>query len=100
MSNQSGEKRDTMWVGPDLGEGVRPALRVDTDGTVHAGTLGPARPDADRVVNLKQVRGPFYEVVDEGRAVPLAGGPPKVSSDAYRRGWTRVFGNKHTVGQA
>jgi hypothetical protein len=100
MSKHNGEKKDTVWVGPDLGDGLRPALRVDTAGNVHAGTLGPARPDANCVLNLKQVKGPFYEVVDEGRAVPLAGGPPKVSSEAYRTGWARIFGNKHTVGQA
>lgn len=27
-------------------------------------------------------------------------GPPKVNSDAYRRGWERIFGNKTTEGEA
>ena len=27
-------------------------------------------------------------------------GPPKVNSDAYRKGWERIFGNKTTEGEA
>lgn len=100
MAKQSGEKKDRVWVGPDLGDGHRPAVRVDPVGNVHVGTLCPARPETEHVMDLKQVDGPLYEVVREAHAAPPASGPPKVSSEAYRSGWARVFGNKQTVGQA
>lgn len=97
MSKQNGENRETVWVGPDLGNGQRPALRFDGS-SVQSGTLSPADTDSDHILELKQLKGPFYEVVNEMRATST--GPSQVASKAYRDGWARVFGGKHHVGQA
>jgi hypothetical protein len=98
MSKQDGETKDTVWVGPDLGDGERPALRIGPNGQCQAGTLGPPRADADHVLNLRNLGGPFYQVVDEARVT--FSGPSQVATDKYRDGWTRIFGGKPSVGSA
>jgi hypothetical protein len=96
MSKQDGETKGTVWVGPDIGDGQRAAIRFDGSGGAECGILAPVGPDADHVLDLKQRSGPFYDVVGEAHAT--LSGPPKVTSKAYRDGWTRVFGGKHPVG--
>lgn len=90
--------KDTLWMGPELQNGRRPFVSRSSTGEPKVGFLGEHGEGADSVLELKHLEGPFYEVQSETRLT--ASGPAQVSSSAYRKGWSNIFGGKATVGRA
>lgn len=97
---------DVMQLGPDLG-GVRPFIRHKADHTIEGGMARivkegepitceavRARPRPDGRFDVDELYTPPEESGGDKK------GPTMVASDAYRRGWDNIFGNKSNVGQA
>lgn len=97
MAKQKDAKKDTVWVGPELPNGHRPMIRRTVSGESQKGLIVPLE-EANSVLELDHLEGPFYQVTGETRLT--ASGPSQVASKAYRDGWSRIFGGKHSVGQA
>lgn len=111
-----GGERDTMHLGPDLGNGFHPYVRHRPGCNVETGMLkakpshgnDEAIPPCDGIVRLKHSGpGPVFDVETlYERPLPptddVAGkaGPAMVATPAYRDGWDRIFGAKAVVGQA
>ena len=85
-------------MGPELANGQRPFVRHSETGNCERGMLAQSLANADRVLELEHLAGPFYEVTGETRLT--ASGPSQVASEAYREGWSRIFGGRRPVGQA
>lgn len=92
-------KRDIVWIGPKSADGRRPSIRRDLHGTVSVSAISDLDSPsvADSVLELRHVAGDRYEVMSE--ILLTASGPAQVATDAYRDGWSRIFG-KAEVGQA
>ena len=103
-----------MILGPDLGDGSRPCVRHLPDHRVQTGVVQPLKDGQslngyDEVLAVKydQQHGDFevQSVYDPRQASPAlesapSKGPAKVTSNAYRAGYDRIFGAKQTVGEA
>jgi len=79
--------------------GVGRALIRDAEGDTRVALLSPADPDFPSQHTL----GVTEERTEDGwhrGTLKTRRGPVLVTSDAYRRGWERVFGNKTTEGEA
>ena len=94
--------KDSVVLGPDIGEGKRPFIRHDTEHNFSIGTMRPIKngqPIPEDAVSLKKIKGSHYEVQPIPEEV-RNGRPAKVSSPEYRDGWDRIFGKKPTIGLA
>lgn len=96
---------DQMVVGPDLG-GVRPFVRHTADHRIESGLAKvhvPGTPVTASAVVLKYREANLFDVTPvsaRGCSESPKNGPAKVSTEAYRKGWDNIFGNKTTIGQA
>lgn len=109
--NDNGGDNDFMKVGPDLGDGFRPYVRHKSDCSMETGWVKPHADGepigfADGLVQLEGREGSdvfnvrtLYERPRQADTAGEKSGPAMVSSDAFRSGWDRIFGNK-TIGQA
>lgn len=98
MTKDDHTSEDVLTAGPVQEDGTQPYIRL-TNNHIETGTLtimqdGQAAPPDATLVSLKRRDDGRYDVQELHRT-----GPAKVSSDAFRSGWDRIFGNK-TVGQA
>ena len=88
------DDEDVLVAGPDLGQGVRPFVRHH-EGGVEGGLMRKGKgEDADLHLKQRDDEGFVYDVVED-----RTDGPAKVTSNAYRAGWGRIFG-KPVVGEA
>jgi hypothetical protein len=92
---------DVVMLGPDLGNGMRPAIRHTSGCEVSFGTVvdvkdGQPIPEGATMMTLEaRENGPGFKVVDEYRH-----GPAQVATPAYRQNYDRIFGGSQTVGSA
>jgi len=97
-----GKGRDLVKVGDPSNDGeFRPFVRHKPNCEIEAGFLRRAKegePFLTGAIQLGNYQGnDTYEVLDE--IAPMHSGPSMVATEAYRKGWDQLFGNK-TVGQA
>lgn len=102
--------KDVMTLGPVLSEnGLRPYIRHKADCTLETGVTRPLEEGesasfADGILQLEPGSHGTYDVTTlyerprTTQAEPK--GPAKVTTEAFRSGWDRVFGKSATVGQA
>ncbi len=104
---------DRISIGPDIGLGsIRPCIRHTPDHQIKHGWVKdmhdgePIAPGASVVTMSYDDQHGDYRVDSEvslkDRHPPCQSksGPAMVSSDEYRTGWDRIFGNKAPVGSA
>ena len=90
---------DVMTVGADLGNGFRPYIRHKSDCTLETGVVRPQGDGeplgyADALVRLEGEEGGDTFRVETLYERPRndTKGPAKVTTQAYRSGWDRIFG--------
>jgi hypothetical protein len=71
----------------------------DADGRTGTAVVEPADPDFPSERTLRFSKQPSGDGWHRATMVTRRG-PPKVNSEAYRRGWERIFGNKTPQGEA
>ncbi len=99
------DDEDVLFMGPDVGEDrdIRPFVRRRPGQDFEAGLMRPVRDgeplDQDAVFLEHKGPGPVYRVTNvfEPKESGIRSRP---STDDYRDGWDRIFGNKTPVGQA
>lgn len=83
---------DEVIVGPKLSDGQRIAIRHTSDHDVVPCFINPVRQGKPcmglNVVALERIEGNRYGVTT---ILPERKGPSRVTTDAYRDGWDRVF---------
>jgi hypothetical protein len=104
---------DRMLLGPEQGDGSRPCVRHLPDHRIQTGFVKPLR-DGQPINGFDEVFAARYDpqhgdyevksIYDQsqpptGAAQATSKGPAKVTSNAYRAGYDRIFG-KQTVGSA
>ena len=104
---------DRLLLGPDIGDGSRPCVRHLPDHQIQTGIAQPLKDGkpingAHEILAIKydprmgdfEVRSVYNprKQAEAPQATPSKG-PPKVTSDAYRAGYDRIFGHQ-TVGSA
>lgn len=90
----SNNRVDELIAGPKLPDGSRPFIRRTDDG-ISCGMMRDAKDgqpvNGCELVNLQRIEGERFRVESiYGHKT----GPTKVTSDMYRTGWDKVFGNK------
>lgn len=101
---------DRLIMGPELGDGSHPFIRHTPDHKILSGMVKPLR-EGQPIIGDQEVlmvkydsrRRDFavqtvYDPHQHGEAT-ISKGPAKVTSDAYRAGYDRIFG-KASVGTA
>jgi len=93
---------DVVMLGPDLGNGVRAAIRHSSGCDMALGTVmdvkdGQPIPEGATMMTLEpRENGQHgFKVVNEYRH-----GPVQVATPAYRQNYDRIFGGSQTVGSA
>jgi len=92
MASDDCKSGDTLIMGPSVdGAGSRICIRHLPDHEIELGVVRPLRDgqpiaSGSEVVSLEHLGGSEYSVEH------IYGGPAKVTSDAYRAGWDRIFG--------
>jgi len=98
-------KKDTLVMGPSIGERGRVYLRKDLSGNLSGGVIKPAangEPINGDAMILKHETGDTYEVVEviEPKiASKYKPGPSMANNASFRTGWDRIFGNT-VIGEA
>ena len=82
---------DEIVLGPDLGKGLRPAIRHTADHKIEAGII---REVVDGETLPKDAM--FIERIEDNRykcspVLESHEGPTRATSPAYRSGWDRIF---------
>jgi len=104
----SAEKKQLALLGPKLPDGSQPMLRMQEGadgGTEYASGVvqpledgKPLNPEAEELDMKRIENSPFYEVLSmRGSEHTEKGwhkGPAKVTSNAYREGYDRIFSRK------
>lgn len=111
MSDQNEKKpgRDYVILGPKDENGNPVCIRHKPDHTIQVGTIIPTRDGVpihpgSEIVKLTSDGGPCMdvEVLYDGssESTGTTKGPAKVTTQAYRESWDRIFGSKPVIGSA
>jgi len=95
MAENDDEGNDILVVGPDMGNGLKPYVRHRPNHEVEPGIMREAAEGEEASMDLKAIGPNTYRVVRDSNS-----GPPKVTNNAYRKGWGNIFGSKQVVGEA
>jgi len=108
-----GANRDVLHLGPELPGGFHPYIRHRPGCSVESGIIkarpdhgnDEAMPNCDGILRLSSTGAPNTFDVEslyerDAQVASAHSGPAKVSTDAYRDGWDRIFGAPKVVGQA
>jgi len=111
MSKDECPAEDRLIIGPDLGDGSHSCVRHTPDHKIHVGRVQPLR-DGQSIIGDQEIlmvkydsqQGDFlvrtvYNPRHQGEESNTSKGPAKVTSDAYRAGYDRIFG-KTSIGTA
>jgi hypothetical protein len=112
MSDEKSHKcdcSDELIAGPEMSHGVRPFIRHTKDHKVVGGVMRVVKDGCPingggELVQLTHVEGDRFKVEflygeSDYSSECSCSGPSKVTTEAYRSGWDRIFGNKE-IGQA
>jgi hypothetical protein len=92
--------RDSVEFGPDIGDGTHASIRHRPDGTLEFGAARIVKQGENiagsHIVFATRAEDGQFDIVDEldmTEAAPSerGAGPAKVTTDAYRDGWDRIF---------
>jgi hypothetical protein len=90
---------DEIVLGPDLGDGTRPAIRHTADHRMEAGLVRQVKdgePLPEDAMYVERIEGNRYSC----KPALEHKGPSLAATPEYRNGWDRIFGGRQEVGQA